>query len=77
MRILETEKMVKKMGLYKSTQIVASVTTAPQDVLIEKLEKFTIHYGERERASPQYESAAIQKSFIVKEECRCKRGMPN
>ena len=46
------------MGQYKSTQIAASAITAPHDMLIEKLEKFTIHYGER---VPQYKSAAIQK----------------
>ena len=36
---------------------MASAITAPHDVLIEILEKFTIHYGER---APQYESAAIE-----------------
>ena len=61
----KTRQVLK--GPYKSTQIAASATTAarlpPHDVLIEKLEKFAIHYGEKESRNtrvPQFMPLAVR-----------------
>ena len=64
--------MVNKKGPYKSTQIAALAITVPQDVLTEKLEKFTKHNGERESAKiqePRNSKMIISQFYHNEREC--------